>query len=352
MPHFVAAPDKFRGTASATAAAAAAAGAAREMGWTADEVPMSDGGEGLLEACGGARHVTTVTGPLGRAVEAEWRLLGTAAAHVGGGDAPPTAVIEMSKAAGRALVPRPRGDDPVRATTAGVGQLLLAARDAGAGRIVIGCGGSATTDGGEGAFDAVGSPEALRDVELVVASDVTTPFTEAAAVFGPQKGASPAQVELLGRRLVEVAARYRREIGVDVTEVPGAGAAGGLAGGLVALGARIEPGFDFVAGLVGLAARLEPADLVMTGEGHLDPPSFHGKVTGGVLELARARAAQGRPLPVLCVAGGVDAGLLVEPPDAMEVVSLVARFGRVRARAETAALIALVVTEALTRFCP
>ncbi len=352
MPHLVAAPDKFRGTASATVVAAAAAAAARERGWTADEVPMSDGGEGLLDACGGTRRVTSVTGPLGRAVEAEWRVLEAQSPHDGGADAPLTAVVEMSKAAGRALVPRPRGDDPVRASTAGVGQLLLAARDAGARRIVIGCGGSATTDGGEGAFDAVGSPEALRGVELVVASDVTTPFTEAAAVFGPQKGASPSQVELLERRLLEVAARYQREVGVDVTTVPGAGAAGGLAGGLVALGARIEPGFDFVAGLVGLAARLEAADLVMTGEGHLDPPSFDGKVPGGVLALAQARAAAGRPLAVLCVAGGVDAPLLAEPPDGMEVVSLSARFGRARARAETAALIALVVTEALARFCP
>jgi glycerate kinase len=355
MPHLVAAPDKFRGTASATAAAAASAGAARQMGWSADEVPMSDGGEGLLDACGGIRHITSVTGPLGVAVDAEWRMLGTRSPDgdgEAGGDAPLTAVIEMSKAAGRALVPKPRGDDPVRATTAGVGQLLLAARVAGARRIVIGCGGSATTDGGEGAYDAVGSPEALHEVELVVASDVSTPFTEAAAVFGPQKGASPPQVQLLERRLHEVAARYRREVGVDVTVVPGAGAAGGLAGGLVALGARIEPGFDFVAGLVGLASRLETADLVMTGEGHLDPPSFYGKVPGGVLALARARAASGRPLPVLCVAGGVDAPLLAEPPDGMEVVSLIARFGQARARSETAALIALVVTEALTRFCP
>ncbi len=352
MPHFVAAPDKFRGTVSATAAAAAAAGAAREMGWSADEVPMSDGGEGLLDACGGTRRVTTVTGPLGRPVAASWRLLGTGDPHRGGAGTPLTAVVEMSKAAGRALVLRPRGDDPVRATTTGVGQLLLAARDAGARRIVIGCGGSTTTDGGAGAFDAVGSPEALRDVELVVASDVTTFFTDAAAVFGPQKGATPAQVELLERRLDEVAARYRRETGVDVTEIPGAGAAGGLAGGLVALGARIERGFDFVAGLVGLAARLEPADLVLTGEGHLDPPSFQGKVPGGVLALARERSGHGPPLPVLCVAGGVDAALLAAPPDGMEIVSLATRFGRARARAETAALIALVVAEALARFCP
>jgi len=346
VPHLVAAPDKFRGTLSAAQAAAAAAGAALDAGWTADEVPMSDGGEGLLDALGGAPHATTVSGPLGRPVQAEWRMLDAA----GGGG--PTAVVEMSRAAGRALLPRPRGDDPVRAGTAGVGQLLLAARDAGACRIVVGCGGSATTDGGLGAFDAVGSPAALRGVELVVACDVTTPFLDAAKVFGPQKGATPAQVEALGQRLADVAARYRRATGVDVTGVGGAGAAGGLAGGLVALGARIEPGFDFVAGLVHLADRMERADLVVTGEGHVDPPSFHGKVPGGVLGLARSRGAHGRPLPVLCVAGGADRALLVTPPEGMEVVSLSARFGRVRARAETAALIGQVTAEALARFCP
>ena len=240
----------------------------------------------------------------------------------------------------------------MRAGTAGVGQLLLAARDAGARRIVIGCGGSATTDGGEGAFDAVGSPAALAGVELVVACDVTTPFNDAARVFGPQKGATRVQVEALGRRLVEVAARYRRDTGVDVTTVPGAGAAGGLAGGLVALGARLAPGFDFVAALVGLEERLDRADLVVTGEGHLDPPSFEGKVVGGVLELARARGRRGRPLPVLCIAGGVDRAVLTAPPAGMQVVSLTARFGRVRARGETLALIGQVTAGTLSRFCP
>ncbi len=126
MPHLVAAPDKFRGTASAAEAAAAMADTARAAGWTADEVPMSDGGEGLLLALGGVRYTTIVTGPLRAPVEAEWRMLGTP-----DGDDPLTAVVEMSRAAGRALLPRPRRDDPVRATTAGVGQLLLAARDAG-----------------------------------------------------------------------------------------------------------------------------------------------------------------------------------------------------------------------------
>jgi glycerate 2-kinase len=347
VPHVVLAPDKFRGTLSAAEVAAAAAGAARAAGWTADEVPMSDGGEGLLEALGGMRHTAFVTGPLGVRVEAEWRMLGPT-----GDDGLVTAVVEMSRAAGRALLPRPRGDDPVRATTTGVGELLLAARDGGARRIVIGCGGSATTDGGLGAYEAVGSPAALGGVELVLACDVTTRFNDAAAIFGPQKGATPVQVVELGRRLVDVAARYRRETGVDVNAVPGGGAAGGLAGGLVALGARIEPGFALVAGLVGLAGRLQRADLVVTGEGHLDPPSFHGKVPGGVLELARSSRAPAPPVPVLCIAGDADASLLAAPPPGMEVVSLTARFGRTRAHGQTADLINEVTAGALARFCP
>jgi glycerate 2-kinase len=354
VPHLVAAPDKFRGTATAAEVAKAAADAAREGGWTADEVPMSDGGEGLLDALGGTPRTTAVTGPLGDPVEAEWRLLEHDDREDPGHPAVRTAVVEMSRAAGRALMPHPHGDDPVRATTTGVGQLLLAARDAGAERIVIGCGGSATTDGGRGAFEAVGAPEALRGIELVVAADVTTRFTDAAAVFGPQKGASPGQVEALTQRLTALAQRYKEETGVDVTTVPGAGAAGGLAGGLLALGARIEPGFGLVASIVGLATRLQPADAVVTGEGHLDPPSFEGKVPGGVLELARqrGRAAGGRPLPVLCITGSADRSLLLAPPDGMEIVSLTHRFGRERARGETTALIHLVTAERLPRFCP
>ena len=221
MPHLVAAPDKFRGTVSAAEAAAAAGDAARRAGWTADEIPMSDGGEGLLDALGGTPRTTTVAGPLARPVEAEWRML------AGPGADGPTAVIEMSRAAGRARC-RDHGATtrcaPARPAS---GSCWWRRARPGARRIVIGCGGSATTDGGQGAYDAVGSPDALHGVELVVACDVTTPFLEAAAVFGPQKGATPAQVEALGRRLAEVAARYRRKAGVDVTGVPGAGAAGG-----------------------------------------------------------------------------------------------------------------------------
>jgi glycerate kinase len=348
VPHLVAAPDKFRGTASAAQAAAAMADAARQAGWTADEVPMSDGGEGLLDALGGAPHTASVAGPLGRRVEAEWRMLDA------DDPAGPTAVVEMAQAAGRSRLPNPRGDDPVRADTTGVGQLLLAARDAGARRIVIGCGGSATTDGGLGAVDAVGSSDAFRAVELVVACDVTTSFSDAATIFGPQKGATPEQVELLTRRLVDLATRYRTEMGVDVTTVPGAGAAGGLGGGLLVLGARLLPGFDLVADIVGLPGRLEGADLVVTGEGHLDSPSFEGKVPGGVLDLARARARPGPagPIPVLCVVGGADRAVLTHPPEGMEVRSLAALYGRNRSRRDTAALIGRTTAEFLATFCP
>jgi glycerate kinase len=346
VPHLVAAPDKFRGTASAAEAAAAMADAASTAGWTADEVPMSDGGEGLLDAVGGEPHTTTVAGPLGRPVEAEWRMLETT------DPAGPTAVVEMSKAAGRSRLPHPTGDDPVRADTTGVGQLLLAARDAGARRIVVGCGGSATTDGGLGAVEAVGSPNAFRNVDLVVACDVTTSFTDAATIFGPQKGATPEQVAFLTRRLRDLAAKYRTEMGVDVTTVPGAGAAGGLGGGLLVLGARLLPGFDLVADLVGLPARLDGADLVVTGEGHLDPPSFEGKVPGGVLGLARARAGAAGPVPVLCIVGGADHSVLAHPPRGMEIRSLVALYGRARARGETIELIGRTTAEFLATFCP
>jgi len=339
MSHLVVAPDKFRGTASATDVADAVVRAAIGIGWTGDAVPMSDGGEGLLDAVGGQTRTTTVPGPLGAPVQAEWRLL----ADTGAGT---TAVIEMAQAGGRALLAHPAGDDPMRASTAGVGQLLLVAAQARVARIVIGCGGSATTDGGWGAVDAVGGPDALAGIDLVVACDVTTRFGDAAALFGPQKGATPEQVVELSARLATLATRYRRDFGVDVVDLPGAGAAGGLAGGLVVLGARIEPGFDLVARLTRLGERMHGADLVVTGEGHLDPPSFSGKVPGGVLELVAGSC------PVLCVVGGADPELLAQPPPGLEVVSLTQRFGAARARRDTVELVAQVVADALPRFCP
>jgi len=341
VDHLVAAPDKFRGTASASEVAGAVSHAARAAGWSADEAPMADGGEGTLEAVGGEVRHTVVAGPLGEPVTAEWRMLvgecrGRSPAA---GERAPTAVVEMARAAGRALLPTPVEDDPVLATTSGVGQLILAAVDAGAGRVVVGVGGSATTDGGFGAVEAIGSRERLLGAELVVACDVRTPFRSAAAVFGPQKGASPAQVVELGERLDALADRYRRELGVDVEAMSGAGAGGGLAGGLAALGGRLVSGFDLVAGIVGLAERLAGADLVVTGEGYLDANSLEGKVVGGVISMVAGR------LPVLCVVG--DADPAADP--GVEVISLSGVAGPERARRDVLPLVTDVVARYLAR---
>ncbi len=275
----VACPDKFRGTLSAAEAAAAIARGLRSAGVeTVVELPLADGGEGTLEVIragrGGALRTATVTGPLGEPVEAEWAMLGNG-----------TAIIEMARASGRALVNAQRRD-PLAASTRGTGELIAIAIRAGAQRVIVGVGGSATTDGGLAAVQAL--DWSLGPVPVVVACDVRTRFLDAATVFGPQKGASPAQVALLSRRLEQVAGVYRDRFGVDVTDAAGGGAAGGLAGGLLAMGATIEPGFDAVAEVVGLEAVLESVDLVITGEGKLDRTSFHGKVVGGVLELADA----------------------------------------------------------------
>jgi glycerate kinase len=336
--HLVAAPDKFRGTASASEAAAAIAEAALLCGWSSAEVPMSDGGEGLLDAVGGIPRRTVVPGPLGQPVDAEWRWL-TGVPNDG-----PTAVIEMSRAAGRGLIPHPHGEDPVRADTAGVGHLLLAARDAGARRIVVGCGGSATTDGGWGLVRIVGTPDALVGIDLTVACDVTTAFRDAAVVFGPQKGASGEQIDRLNQRLASLAEQYRQQYGVSVDDLPGAGAAGGLAGGLAVLGARLVPGFDLVSRLAGLPEQIAAADLVVTGEGHLDPPSFQGKVPGGVLGLAE--------VPVLCIVGRADPTVTQNPPGGLEIIDLTERYGPARARTETSALITEATVDYLRHFCP
>jgi glycerate kinase len=268
-------PDKFRGTLSAAEAAAAMARGLRRAGFDpVAEVAMADGGEGTLEALlaarGGARRTVRVTGPLGDPVDADWGLLPDG-----------TGVVEMARASGLALVER---KDPLRASTRGTGELIAAVRRGGARRILVGVGGSATTDGGLAAVEALGW--SLGGLEVSVACDVATRFLDAARVFGPQKGASDAEVELLTRRLASVADVYLERTGVDVTVLEGAGAAGGLAGGLAAIGARLEPGFEIVAHAAGLEELLDHADLVVTGEGRTDPQSFEGKVVGGVLEWA------------------------------------------------------------------
>ncbi len=326
----VAAPDKFRGTATATEVAAAVAGAARAAGWECDEVPLADGGEGTLEALGGPNRATVVSGPLGDPVEAAWRLHRS------------QAVVEMALASGIDLVDGPEGNDPIAAATHGTGELISAALDAGARRVVVGMGGSATTDGGLGALRALYPTPRLRGVELVVACDVRTTFVDAAATFGPQKGASVAQVELLRRRLERLAQVYLDDHGVDVTGIEGSGAAGGLAGGLAAVGAELVSGFELIADEVDLLERLEGADLVVTGEGFLDDQSFEGKVVGGVAELATEVG-----VPVLVVAGEVDDGV----ETALPAVSLVGRFGSRRAHTDAVACIEAVVAEHLRSGC-
>jgi len=252
-----------------------AAGAARAGFDDVIELPLADGGEGtldtLLAARGGSRRTARVTGPLGDPVDAEWGVL------TGG-----LAVVEMARASGLDLV---HGhNDPLRASTRGTGELIAAVRAQGFNRVLVAVGGSATTDGGLAAVEALGW--SLQGMKVTVACDVETAFTDAADVYGPQKGASSAQISLLTRRLKLLADQYRSRTGVDVASLTGAGAAGGLAGGLAAIGAELAPGFDVVAEAVGLETAFEGADLALTGEGKLDPSSLAGKVVGGVLAWA------------------------------------------------------------------
>lgn len=330
MPRLVAAPDKFRGTARASDVAAAVCRAGKQAGWKCDPVPMADGGEGILEAVGGTIRRSRVRGPMGETVEAEWRLKGT------------TAVIEMAQAAGLELVGGAEWNDPMRASTAGVGDLISAALAAGAKKVIVGVGGSATTDGGLACLTALEPHSRLTGIELVVACDVTTAFIDAAEHFAPQKGATPAQVALLKRRLERLAQVYEEVHGVDVSAIPGSGAAGGLAGGLAAIGATLVPGFELVADTVGLGEKLEAADLVVTGEGFLDEQSFRGKVVGGVVEFAADLG-----VPVLVVVGQVYGEHDVAGD--VTIVSLVERYGEERAMRDTTACIEDAVAAHLAR---
>ncbi|HEV2368346.1 MAG TPA: glycerate kinase, partial [Acidimicrobiales bacterium] len=279
---------------------------------------------GTLDVLGGPNRRSLVTGPLGRPVEADWRLDGR------------SAVVEMARASGLQLAGGPEGNDPLEATTRGTGELVLSAAGAGARRIVVAVGGSATTDGGLGAVEVLAGR--LSGVELVVACDVDITFCAAAEEFAPQKGATPTQVQLLRRRLERLVDQYRSRFGLDVYALPGSGAAGGLAGGLAALGAQLVPGFEIVAEAVGLDERLEGADLVLTAEGFLDELSFRGKVVGEVARLCRDSS-----LPLLVVAGE----LYGDVPADLDAISLAARFGAERARTDTLRCIEEVVAERL-----
>jgi glycerate kinase len=339
------APDKFRGTLSAAQAARAI-----DRGWRrarpddeVEQVPLADGGEGTLAALMGSDGKAIrvrVHGPLGDPIEAEIGVTG----DVG--------VVEMARASGLGLVSE-RRRDPLRASTRGTGELMSAALDEGVARLLVCLGGSATNDGGVGMASALGARflDARRDplgeggralldlatidlsdldprvaaVGVTVLTDVDSPLTGArgaSVIFGPQKGASPDQVRLLDRALLHLAAVVHRDLGVDLKDEPGAGAAGGLGFGLMAFcGAHVRPGIDVVMDVVGFRERLEATELVITGEGSLDEQSLRGKVVAGVLREAQDA---GRPAAIL-------AGRAAVAPEGATVRTLVERFGEERA---------------------
>ena len=325
----VIAPDSFKESLSAPEVAAAIA-----RGWSRarplDEIllrPMADGGEGtvdaVLAATGGERRECAVRGPLGTSVQAHWGWLEEGAA-----------VIEMAAASGLHWV-APQQRDATRTTSYGTGELIRAALDAGARKIILGLGGSATNDGGMGllqalgvrfldkrgeplgdggaalaglhAIDLAGLDPRLAAVEVEVAADVNNPLCGehgASAVFGPQKGASPEQVRQLDAALARYAEVAARTLGQDLSLFPGVGAAGGLGFAARAfLKARFRPGVELVAEVSGLAEALQGADLAITGEGRLDEQSLHGKTPIGVARLAREAG-----VPLIALAGSLGKG--------------------------------------------
>jgi glycerate kinase len=299
------APDSFKGSLTSVQVARALAN-----GWTrarpADEVllcPLADGGEGTLAAIAAAGgwvwQAAAVHDPLGRAIEARWLR------SAEGG----RAVVEMAQASGLSLV-APAERDPIAATTVGTGELLVAAIDAGAGHVTLGIGGSATTDGGRGLLDALeASGQALDSTDLEIACDVTNPLlgpTGAAAIFGPQKGASPEQVALLDARNAAWADELEGREARRERDTPGAGAAGGLGFALLAIQDQfrsfaLRPGVDLLMEATDFDARLARADLVITGEGRIDAQTAFGKTALGV-----AKRAQAAGVPCIAVGGGLD----------------------------------------------
>ena len=325
----LAAVDKFRGTASAAQVASAIGHACWELGVDCVEAPIADGGEGTLDALGGPNRTTRVTDPLGRPVEAQWRLAGD------------TAVIEMARASGLSLVGGAKKNDVIAASTIGTGQLIDTALNDGAKRIIVCVGGSATVDGGLGAIRAIGTPARLRGTEFIVACDVRALFTDAARLFGAQKGATPVQIEFLSGRLEQLQQSYLHDYGIDVSLLIGGGAAGGLAGGLGALGASLVPGFDVVADEVGLHEQIAQCDLIITGEGYLDNESFDGKVVGGVQQLAQQF---NKPVVVIC--GGAD----VDAQQRIESFSLTENFGESESFSQPLTCIEKAATAIVARF--
>jgi len=326
----VIAPDSYKGSIYASDAARAMADGVRRVLPDAEVVlvPVADGGDGtletLVETSGGRIITSDVTGPLGETVSAEWGAMGDGV----------TAVAEMARTSGLALV-RLEDRDPLNATTYGLGEVILEALEAGYRRFILGIGGSATNDAGAGMaqalgvrlldadgaelppggaalarlarIDAAGLDPRAAEAEFDVACDVNNPLTGpegASAVYGPQKGATPEMVEQLDSALANFAEVVKRDLGADVNDVPGSGAAGGLGGGIMAfLGGRLRPGVDIVLDTVDLASRLDGADLIITGEGCMDFQTVYNKAPIGV-----ARLAGERSIPVIGVSGSLGDG--------------------------------------------
>jgi len=272
------APDSFKGTFRATEVAAAIGRGLESAGLAPPDLcPVADGGEGtmevLLTALGGETAAVRVHDPLGREVDAAYALL-----EDGG-----TAVIEMARASGLALVD-PEERDAVAASTRGTGELIAAAVADGAQVVLVACGGSATTDGAAGAIEAIEEAGGLGTAKIVCLSDVRTPFERAAEVFGPQKGADPATVKRLTKRLNDFAQTLPR----DPRGKPMTGSAGGLTGGLWAqYDAALEPGAAFVLDALGFDARMRAARAVIVGEGKIDEQTLQGKIAGEIATRAR-----------------------------------------------------------------
>ncbi|NLF26561.1 MAG: glycerate kinase [Clostridiales bacterium] len=328
---FAFAPDSFKGSLTALEIVELLEIAAGRHfpGALCLSVPVADGGEGtvdaLLRACGGAREVVRVTGPLGAPVDAAFGL-------IDGGEA---AVLEMAAASGLPLV-RPEERDPLKATSFGTGEMMLAALSHGVRRLLIGIGGSATNDGGMGMLSALGArffdadgnilvgsgaelarvgrvdfeglSPLLKDAEITVICDVTNPLLGpdgATAIYGPQKGVTAELYPILEGGMIHYAGKLRDALGRDASNFPGSGAAGGMGAALGGvLGARMRPGIDAVLDAVGFDALLDGCDLAVTGEGRIDRQSVEfGKVPTGV-----ARRCSERNVPVVALVGGIGDG--------------------------------------------
>ncbi len=343
----VVAPQSFKGSLPAREVADAIVRGIRRVLADAEVVvlPMADGGEGtvdaLVYATGGRTMQTEVSGPFGEGVLATWGILGDGA----------TAVTEMAAASGLVLV-APDRLDPLTTTTYGTGELVRAALDSECHRLIIGIGGSATNDGGAGMaqalgvkltdregrelapggaalaslkqIDVSGLDRRLAECQVTVACDVTNPLCDkegASWVYGPQKGATEEMCQQLDEALANYASVIKKDLGIDIRDLPGAGAAGGLGAGLVAfLGARLVPGIEIISDAVGLVEHLKGASLVLTGEGRLDTQTTFGKTVAGVAKYAKVLG-----VPVVVIAGelhgdmnelyrhGIDAALSIAP---------------------------------------